>query len=424
MPADFLVTYTIMGLLFVRQVMIFRQPNKINYAPLLLGVGAIGTMAHLMLHSAADDFPLVFRESLLPLFAGLILFIVMNVLQQARQHQQMHAQQEFAARLIEESGRLRKYIGRLEENQHLLGAKEDSTRKQLSTVYETEHRSLETIRNNQKAFVDKIESIHLRQEALFERLEQFTQKEMPDLDNVIHRHIDMLRIAEQDHFNKLNKHLASIEKLPAEEADKAVDAIETALERLEGLYRDAAGTIADKAAGELTRVIGELAGHLGALKSQSEAFATALSEDDNSLRELKTQSELLMKQILICAKSMNGIVADSERVREVYEPLGALSREVSAIHGEYVAAKLELEKLARNLETAEHGQVEQLRRDIEALEEKLNRTIDDSLGKLHEHYHIAQKELSNTVQELSARTKLQQSYGEAPEAQEMGKGEG
>jgi hypothetical protein len=424
MSADFLITYTIMGLFFFRQAMIFRQPNKINYAPLILGVGAIGSMVHLLLHPEGDNLYLVFRESLLPLFAGLVLFIVMNVLQQARRHEYLHAQQEFAERLIEESERLRKYIGRLEANQHLLGAKEDSTREQLSTVSETEHRSLETIRKNQKAFVEKIESMQLRQEALFERLEQFTQKEMPDLDNVVHRHIDMLRIAEQDHFNKLEKHLASVEKLPGEESAKAAGAIESALERLEGIYRDTARTIAAEAGGELGRVIGELSDRFTALKLQGEGFATALSEDDNSLRELKTQSELLMKQILLCAKNMNEIVSDSERIRKLFEPLGALSREVSAIHGEYVAAKLELEKMARDLEAAEKGQVEQLRRDIEALEEKLSRTIDDSLGKLHEHYHIAQKELSNTVQELSARAKLQQSYGgEAPAAREMGNGE-
>ena len=131
-----------------------------------------------------------------------------------------------------------------------------------------------------------------------------------------------------------------------------------------------------------------------------------------------------MKQILLCAKSMNEIVADSERVRELYEPLGALSREVSAIHGDYVASKLELEKLAHTLQEARSLQLEALRSDIEALEEKLSRTIDDSLGKLHEHYHIAQRELSHTVQELSARAKLQQSYGsEAPAARGTGKGE-
>ena len=55
-------------------------------------------------------------------------------------------------------------------------------------------------------------------------------------------------------------------------------------------------------------------------------------------------------------------------------------------------------------------QIEQMREQIEALSEKLNERIDTSLEKLHEHYHIAQKDISQTVKELSSRARLQQSY--------------
>ncbi len=418
MSIDFFVTFGIMGLLFVRQVVIFRQPNKINYAPLLLGVGAIGSMVHLMLHPDNNNFPLLLRESLLPLFAGLMLFIVMNILQQARRQGYINMQEEHSRKLMEQSERLREYVHRLENNQHLISAKEDSTQHRFSDAFETEQRMLETIQKNQKGFVEKIESILLRQEALFERLEQFTHKEVPDLDSVVHRHIDMLRIAEQDHYNRLVKHFDALGQHPGKHTEQTA-AFEQALKRLEVLHEEAGSHIAGAAAAELLKAAETVTGRYAILKSQSESFSTMLSADEKRLHELAEQSELLMKQILICAKSMNEIVTQSERVRELYEPLGALSREVSAIHGDYVASKIELAKLVHQLHDAENGQIETLRREVEMLDRRLNDSIDASLEKLHEHYHIAQKEISGSVRELSARARLQQSYGgEAPTTQE------
>ncbi len=152
MPIDFLVTYGIMGLLFLRQILVFRQPNKINYAPLLLGVGAIGSMVHLLLHPETDNFLLLLRESLLPMFAGLMLFIVMNILQQARQHRYLQTQQEFTQKLIDQVESLQSYISKLEANQQLLSEKEDSTRDRMGDIFESERRALETIIENQQRF--------------------------------------------------------------------------------------------------------------------------------------------------------------------------------------------------------------------------------------------------------------------------------
>ena len=410
MPIDFLVTYSVMGLLFLRQVAIFKQPNKINYAPLLLGVGAIGSMMHLLLHPENGDLLLLLRESLLPLFAGLMLFIVMNILQQARQHRYMQSQQEFTHKLMDQVAALQTYIGKLEVNQHLISAKEDSNRDKLGDVFEAELQALAAIQENQRHFVSKIASIMEQQETLFKRLETFTQKEIPDLDNVVHRHIDMLRIAEQDHFNQLKQALKSLGEAPHENGEKALLAIESAVAKLEKVHLEGAAAMTARAGREFEQLSADLSRRLNLLKSQSESFSTALSEDENLLRELRNQSELVMKQMLLSAKSMDEIVGSSERIRDLYAPLQGLIEEVENVHGDYVKAKVQLETLAASLENMDALQVEQMRRQIEALSENLSERIDNSLEKLHEHYHIAQKDISQSVKELSSRAKLQQSY--------------
>lgn len=411
MPIDFLLTYSVMGLLFLRQVVIYKQPNKINYAPLLLGVGAIGSMVHLLLHPETENILLLLRESLLPLFAGLMLFIVMNILQQARQHGYMQSQQEFTGKLIEQVAHLQQYIGRLEVNQHLISAKEDSTRDRMGDIFNEERQSLQTILENQKQFVSQIASIFERQEELLGKLETFTHKEVPNLDTVVHRHIDMLRISEQDHFNQLKNALQALQVQHGERDDaKVSEAINEAIAKLEVLQKESAAVISSRAGAELERLVGDLSHRLTLLKSQSESFSVALNEDENLLRELRTQSELVMKQILLSAKSMDEIVGNSERVRELYAPLQQLIEEVEKVHSDYVKAKVQLETLATSLKNMDAEQIEQMREQIEALSEKLNERIDTSLEKLHEHYHIAQKDISQTVKELSSRARLQQSY--------------
>jgi ABC-type transporter Mla subunit MlaD len=411
MPIDFLITFVVMALLFMRQVAVFKQPNKINYAPLLLGVGAIGSMVHLLLHPENENFLLLFRESLLPLFAGLMLFIVMNILQQARQHRYMQTQQEFTQKLVDQVEQLQEYIGKLEVNQHLISAKEDMTRHKMNDIFEEEHNALETIKQNQEHFVGQINSIFERQEAVFNRLETFTQKEMPDLDNVVHRHIDMLRIAEQDHFNQLKQALKRLEEMPRDTTnEEAVHAIENGIARLADLQGEIGIAIGRQAGNEFDKIVEDLSQRFKLLKSQSESFSVALNEDENILRELRSQSELVMKQILLTAKSMDEVVSNSERVRELYKPLNDLIAEIENVHSDYVKAKVKLDMLTSSLQSMDELQIEKMREHIEELSVKLSERIDGSLQKLHEHYHIAQKDISQTVQELSSKAKIQQSY--------------
>ena len=53
--ADLIVAFVFMSLLFLRQISILKQANKINYAPLMIGVGAISSVIHFIIHPEVQD---------------------------------------------------------------------------------------------------------------------------------------------------------------------------------------------------------------------------------------------------------------------------------------------------------------------------------------------------------------------------------
>lgn len=404
---DILLTFIIMGALFVRQVVIFRQPNKINYAPLLLGVGGIGAMTHLLLNPENEAFILLFRESMLPFFAGLMLFVIMNIMRQIQQQQVTIDQHDFTESLLEQVTKLKAYISILEENQYHLRQQEDTMQHDMTVIFEKEIDALHTIQESQSGFVEQIESIITHQQESLKNFERFTQKEMPDLDNIIHRHIDLFRIAEQDHFNQIKQLL---ERSEYTAISKGLDVVHQSIDELSGNYHKAAESMVVEARREIKELLADFAKQLLALRSQTEGIATSLSEDETIMQGVREQSQLVMKQMVLSAQQMNDILNDSERIGDIYEPLGELAREIVAIQSDYVTAKLQLDRLAEGLRSIESEQLKKMQLYIEELGEQLHKKVGDSMDMLHEHYHIAQKDISKSVQELSSRSKLQQSY--------------
>jgi chromosome segregation ATPase len=405
---DFIITFALMGLLFIRQVMIFKDPNKINYAPLLLGIGGIGAIVHLLLHPETENFVMVFRESLLPFFGGLMLFVIMNILQQTKQREMNLLQHEVTQRMMTQVGQLKEYITVLEENQHLISEQEETMRNEMKLVFQNEKESLQRIQKNQENFVDKIEAIIAHQEEALQNFENFTHKELPDIDNVIHRHIDMLRISEQDHFNQIKQAL----KQRPEQSDmkEEMAALHKSLNALIPAFKSAASDIVADVNDDVNAMIRNFAQQLSALRSQSDAIATTLNEDETLLESVKEQSQMLMKQMVLSAKQMDEVLNESSRVKELFEPLHELTEKLSSVHSDYISAKLQLDRLSVTLQNVEIEQLDKMRLQIDTIAEELSSKIESSIAQLHEHYHIAEKDISKTVQELATRVKMQKSY--------------
>ena len=83
--SDLLLAFLFMAVLFLRQIYILKQPNKINYSPLMIGIGAISSIVHFIIQPQVQDFVLLLRQAAFPLLVALLLYMVMNVLHQTQE---------------------------------------------------------------------------------------------------------------------------------------------------------------------------------------------------------------------------------------------------------------------------------------------------------------------------------------------------
>ena len=105
--SDILLAFAFMGILFLRQIVIIKRPNKINYAPLMIGIGSIATLVHFIIHPESTDILLIARESLFPLLVSLLLYTVMNILHQIQLSQSARTLEEFVKVLVSEITQLK-----------------------------------------------------------------------------------------------------------------------------------------------------------------------------------------------------------------------------------------------------------------------------------------------------------------------------
>jgi hypothetical protein len=282
---------------------------------------------------------------------------------------------------------------------------ENSTHEQMRSIFKEEIDALNVIQANQKLFVTKIESLLAQQHSATEKFEEFTLTELPGLDNVVHRHIDLLRISEQDHFNQL-KHAIRLGSDENKENLRKLEDIDERLSRIEskGLGEHTT-TILHK---ELGRIVQEFGRQLQTIGAKSEAMVTVLLENDAVLKGSREQSELIMQQMVLSAKQMREITLQSKELSDSLRPLGALFASAETLHHEFTDAKGELEELVRTLETYERQEVRAVRENLERVAAEASeqmRILTQSL----EQYQKTPIDTKN-IQELSGRVKLHKSY--------------
>ncbi len=405
---DLLITFVLMGLIFLRQIAIFKQPGKINYAPILLGIGAIGAMVHLLLNPEYEDFYLLFRQALLPLFLGLVLFIFMNIMHQTVLRGENQHRIEVLERFILEMAHIKKNIEASDVRLQSLSATERDIKQILDRFSHIDFTSLKNIEENQHTFFQKFETIFEQQQAVLKTFETFTNEKMPDIDAVIHRHIDLLRIAEQDHYNHVQKGMAALMANHNELTERIAT---LKLDTPAPLINDVKlKEVVLKIDTLMQQIVNDFDRQMVSLRAQSEGLSTAIAESDSAMQSIREQEELLMSELLVSTKHVKEMHDSSGSLGDIYAPLLELTERVATISGDYSAAQRRLDVLAEALQSVEEVQIEKMREHIETLSDTLTQKIDESLENLHQHYNIAHKDISKTVQELSTKAKMARSY--------------
>jgi len=410
--SDLLLAFAFMALLFLRQIAILKHPNKINYAPLMIGIGSISTLVHFIIHPDSSDVILLLRESIFPLLVALLLYIVMNILHQTQVSQKSRTQEEFTKVLVNEITELKKFILEIETKMNASQEAEHNSQEEIRVKFREDIKALDTIQDNQIKFLDKFNEMEIWHKDVSKGLEYFTEVQLPELDNVVHKHIDILRVAEQDHYNKLNSLLQRAVESRVDISDD-IEELKSSLKSMKNVSDEIANRITKHTLQQLSGITNAFESQIMALKSHTEGVTTSLHEGDSTLANIRTQSEMIMKQMVLSSKKMQELQLQNSDLHDVYSTLKEIIQDVESVKSDYVKSQAQLSSISSALVSSRDEQVLAMQKKIDDLSENVKVQIEESLEKLHKHYNIAGDEISQSVQLLAKRAQLKSGYGDS-----------
>lgn len=406
---DLLLAFLFMAILFIRQIYILRQPNKINYAPLMLGVGAISSVVHFIANPEATNMLLLLRESLFPMLVGLLLYIVMNILHQTQVSENSRLQEEFTQALIDQISQLKEFTGELEDRMSAFMQEDRKAQEEIREKFKQDIKALDAIQTNQAKFLDKFNDLKAWHTDVTKEFEYFRTVQLPELDNVVHKHIDILRVAEQDHFNQVKATLQKALETRCDIADE-LEEVRAKMEGMKNISDDIAKSITRHTLQQLSGITDSFTKQIVSLKSHTEGVWTSLLEGESRLGNIRQESELIMKQMILSSKKMDKLHEQSRELHDLYDTVSILMKELESVKSDYIRSQSQLALVAKELRSAEEERLEAMKTQIDNLSQTLAAKVDESLKKLHEHYHIASEDISASVQMLAKKAQIIKGY--------------
>ncbi|MDY0117851.1 MAG: hypothetical protein RBR59_09755, partial [Sulfurimonadaceae bacterium] len=399
---DIIIAFVFMTLLFVRQLTIVKQSNKINYAPLMIGIGAIASVIHFVLYSQTNNLPLLMRDSFLPFLIALIFYLVMNVLHQTQERENAKQKIQVQFDLRREIQQLREYVGEIETKLILSEQDDKAVKGNLREHFKQDVKSIESIMHNQEKFLEKFDELESWHQNTNTSLETFTTVKLPELDSTMHEHIRLLRVAEQEHYNKI---IAALQKTTEKKSDfkEEFAIVLRAMEEIKGVSRVIADSIIEHTLRQQAGVSKAFENQMLVLKSHAEGINTTLYEDENRLGVIKNHSEMIMKQIVLSSKKMQELQERSGALDTLYRTMQSLVEDVDAIKADYTKSQVQLDTLVQEIRNSEDEHLLAMKMQVDNLSLTLTRKIEDSLDKLHEHYHIASEDITQSVKVLARK---------------------
>lgn len=407
--SDLLIAFGLMALLFLRQISIIKQPNKINYAPLMLGIGAISAVIHFILHPDNIDMFMALKESFFPILVSLILYIIMNIFHQTQQREQEKTRHEFTKALIEQLDELKEFTSELEKKMILNQNQDKQMQEESRERFKHDIKALDSILINQNRFVEKFEEMRGWHEDVKSSFENFTDVQIPSLDNIVHKHIDILRVAEQDHFNKVKTTLAKAIESRNDIADE-IEELKESLHQMSNISKSIAKAIVKETIGELSSVSKSFEKEILTLRSHTEGVNTSLYESENTLGGIKEQSEIIMKQMILSSNKMSELKDQNSSLHDIYSTMRDLMKDIEVIKSEYVKSQSQLSMMIKEFKEIKDSEIKSAKEQMESLGNELGAKIESSLEKLHKDYSLANEDISQSVKFLSKQAQLKSGY--------------
>lgn len=407
------LTGLIILFLFWRQLAVLKLQGKINYAPLVLIIGAISSVSLFIFSSHEGELKSDIQYALMPLLIALIFYTVMYLMVQLKLNSARTKQENNERLLLRLTATIEERLVILEEKLSAIANTDEKTFDAVQLALKNELSVFRQLSLQQEKISQKLEEMYLQEESALINIQKFISKDIVDLDAVIHRHIDLLRIAEQEHFNNLSTKLATLsENSGASQYADLLSSANAHLHTIEKTVQSSLASIVAEAKEQLKGTTEKIGGALKNSKQLSETLMLSLQEYEMKMQELNKQGSKLLQKSDTIHESMEDTYAQSQKIRPVYASLNELISRLMDIYTEYKHAKKELHILASELGNAEERHFEIMDKKIDALGEDMHAKIDASLKELQTHYHFAENEVSSTVKTLAAKAQLKKSYSE------------
>lgn len=407
------ITGLIILFLFWRQLAVLKLQGKINYGPLVLTIGAISSLSLFLFSSHEGELKSDIQYALMPLLIALIFHMAMYLLVQFKTNSIRVKQAEQEKLLLRMTSTIEEHLLVLDEKLSAIANTDEKTFDAVQLALKNELSVFRQLSLQQEKIAQKLEEMYLQEESALINIQKFISKDVVDLDTVVHRHIDLLRIAEQDHFNKLSNTLATLnENNGASQYEGLLASANAHLHTIEKTVQSSLASVVTEAKEQLKATTEKIGGALNNSKQLSEALMLSLQEYEMRMQELNAQSSKLLQKSDTIHESMEDTFVQSQKIRPVYASLNELIARLMDIYAEYKHAKKELHILASELGNAEERHFEIMDKKIDALGEDIHAKIDASLKELQSHYHFAENEVSSTVKTLAAKAQLKKSYSE------------
>jgi archaellum component FlaC len=329
----------------------------------------------------------------------------MNILHQTQISQHARSQNELISGLVKHMDELKIFAQELERKMIISQQMDVKTQEDFNNRFNQDIKSLESIQINQAKFLEKFEELNSLNSEVSNTFKNFMDNQFPALDEVLNRHIEVFRIAEQDHFNKIKSMLENAVQNRTGIAEELND-LKLNIENMKGMSETLSKAIRQNTIDKLDSVIKPFENELLLLKSHTESVGTSLYESESRLSGIKEQSEMIIKQMVITSENMESLEAQNSRMYEMFLTIQDLINEIDTIKADYVKAQSELTSISKEIKYTDEELNLEMKAKIEHLGNELRDKIDDSLDRLSKHYHLASKDISQNVEILAKKTKL------------------
>jgi len=391
---DLIILFLVMGTLFIRQIMILKYQNKIDYSLVILGIGVMGSLLHFITHPQITDIVPLLRESFLPMVVAIFLFIILNIvtqIQQTDKNTQLHSE------LIEQIVALQKSLIRLDEKIALFYNDEKKAQNDVSEKLRVDIEALKSIEINQTKFLTKFDELAVLYEDVSLSFRNFTTIEMPELDSVVHKHIDIMRVANQDHFNQLQTELRKILQ-NREEMIEESKTLKTNLISMTDVSNEIVTSINKTISYQLKEFTKPLEVKTNSLKLSSEAVLRDLDKSEKIVETIQKYAEFIHKEMDISALKMRDFEEHKNNMLDIFTISKKLITDIEQVKTDYTKSQIKLEMVVGDFKLSESEQIEAMKKQI------------DILGEMLTQKQETNAEITRNVSILSQHNKIKEGY--------------